>query len=462
MMLLKFLSNPIVKLIPFLLFFLSMVFFLPNTTHFFSGAESKLLDSGFYQFDPNILIRYRIINLLILFGVLGALFFVCRVLFGVQIALIGSIILLTSSWVFLIGYWLSFDHLLGLYHTALILTLLFYTKKQSNILLGLVFILTIGSLLIDALGTTLFLSVLYFGAIRQQKLSKIENYFWLSIFILSVGVIIYRFTSASTWKTYLGIQSSDYVLFYGLVLMALWPFVGFIFAAMKDAIKKWKKGDVWSIWMLTALFAGIISQSPSFILPAALLIGKHVVDFDLENYPYKHIIKYWSTFLWVIWFFLSIFLMTGGHLFQSEGGFRMGFQLGFGIWLFGLISIVGMYGKHFFIMRLGLIGGNIWVTFSLFIILIPYFGNDFLLNNLWKFANTQKTNVEWRYKTPKLEGFHYTLQSIQRMNFKNNKTFIKRTDSQIPSDSINGFSNYFKKETLYLISADSLRSDEIK
>lgn len=462
MMLLKFLSNPIVKLIPFLLFFLSMVFFLPNTTHFFSGAESKLLDSGFYQFDPNILIRYRIINLLILFGVLGALFFVCRVLFGVQIALIGSIILLTSSWVFLIGYWLSFDHLLGLYHTALILTLLFYTKKQSNILLGLVFILTMGSLLIDALGTTLFLSVLYFGAIRQQKLSKIENYFWLSIFILSVGVIIYRFTSASTWKTYLGIQSSDYVLFYGLVLMALWPFVGFIFAAMKDAIKKWKKGDVWSIWMLTALFAGIISQSPSFILPAALLIGKHVVDFDLENYPYKHIIKYWSTFLWVIWFFLSIFLMTGGHLFQSEGGFRMGFQLGFGIWLFGLISIVGMYGKHFFIMRLGLIGGNIWVTFSLFIILIPYFGNDFLLNNLWKFANTQKTNVEWRYKTPKLEGFHYTLQSIQRMNFKNNKTFIKRTDSQIPSDSINGFSNYFKKETLYLISADSLRSDEIK
>ena len=74
-MLLKFLSYPIVKLIPFLLFFLGMVFFLPNTTHFFSGAESNLLDSGFYQFDPNIIIRYRIINLLILFGVMGALFF---------------------------------------------------------------------------------------------------------------------------------------------------------------------------------------------------------------------------------------------------------------------------------------------------------------------------------------------------------------------------------------------------
>lgn len=461
-MLLKFLSHPIVKLVPFLLFFLSMVFFLPNTTHFFSGTESNLLDSGFYQFDPNILIRHRIINLLILFGVLGALFFVCRVLFGVQIALIGTIILLTSSWVFLIGYWLSFDHLLGLYHSALILTLLFYTKKQSNILLGLIFVLTLGSLLIDALGTTLFLSVLYFGAVRQQKLSKIENYFWLSLFILSVGVIIYRFSSVSTWKTYLGIQSSDYVLFYGLVLMSLWPFVGFIFAAMKDAIKKWKKGDIWSIWMLTALFAGIISQSPSFILPAALLIGKHVIDFDLENYPYKHIIKYWSTFLWVIWFFLSIILMTGGHLFQSEGGFRMGFQLGFGIWLFGLISIVGMYGKHFFIMRMGLIGGNIWLTFSLFMILLPYFGNDFLLNNVWKFAIKQKTNVEWRDITPKPEGFNYTLQSIQSKNFKSNKTIIKRTDSQIPTDSITGFSSFLKKETLYLISSDPLRSDEIK
>ena len=461
-MLLKFLSYPVVKLIPFLLFFLGMVFFLPNTAHFFSGAESNLLDSGFYQFDPNILIRYRMINLLILFGVLGALFFVCRALFGVQIALISSIILLTSSWVFLIGYWLSFDHLLGLYHSALILTLLFYTKKQSNILLGLVFILTIGSLLIDALGTTLFLSVLYFGALRQQKLSKFENYFWFPLFILSVGIIIFRFTSPSTWKTYLGIQSSDYVLFYGLVLMALWPFVGFIFAAMKDAISKWKKGDVWSIWMLTALFAGIISQSPAFILPAALLIGKHVADFDLENYPYKHIIKYWSTFLWVIWFFLSIFLMTGGHLFQSEGGFRMGFQLGFGIWLFGLISIVGMYGKHFFIMRLGLIGGNIWVTFSLFIILIPYFGNEFLLNNVWKFANTQKTNVEWSEKIPELKGLHYTLRSIQRRSFKINKIIIPGNGSQLPTDSIAGFSRYFKKETLFLTSRDSLRSDEIK
>ena len=461
-MLLKFLSYPIVKLIPFLLFFLGMVFFLPNTTHFFSGAESNLLDSGFYQFDPNIIIRYRIINLLILFGVMGALFFVCRALFGVQIALISSIILLTSSWVFLVGYWLSFDHLLGLYHTALILTLLFYTKKQSNILLGLVFILTLGSLLIDALGTTLFISVLYFGAIRQQKLSKIENYFWLGLFLLSVGVIIFRFTSPSTWKTYLGIQSSDYVLFYGLVLMALWPFVGFIFAAMKDAIKKWKKGDVWSIWMLTALFAGIISQSPAFILPAALLIGKHVVDFDLENYPYKHIIKYWSTFLWVIWFFLSIFLMTGGHLFQSEGGFRMGFQLGFGIWLFGLISIVGMYGKHFFIMRLGLIGGNIWVTLSLFIILIPYFGNEFLLNNVWKFANRQKTKIEILDKTTKMDGLSYTLQSIQRLNYNSNTIIIPGKGILLPTDSVDGFSRYFKKETLYFISSDSLRSDEIK
>lgn len=458
-MLLKFLSNPIVKLIPFLIFFLVMIFFLPNSSHFFSGAESVVLDSGFYQFDPNILIRQRIIHLIMLFGVLGALFYVCRALFGVQIALISSIILLTSSWVFLIGYWLSFDHLLGLYHTALILTLLFYTKKQSNILLGLVFILAIGSLLIDALGTTLFLSVLYFGAIRQQKLSKIENYFWIALFFLSVGIIVFRFTTPSTWKTYLGIQSSDYLLFYGLVLMALWPFVGFIFAGMKDAISKWRKGDVWSIWMLTALFAGIISQSPAFILPAALLIGKHVVDFDLENYPYKHIIKYWSTFLWVIWFFLSIFLMTGGHLFQSEGGFRMGFQLGFGIWLFGLISIVGMYGKHFFIMRLGLIGGNIWVTFSLFIILIPYFGNEFLLNNVWKFAVAKQTQVEIVDKIAKMEGLSYTLKSVQRLNYRNNTFIIPRAGSQLPTDSIDGFSRFFKKETLFLISNDSLRSD---
>jgi hypothetical protein len=154
--------------------------------------------------------------------------------------------------------------------------------------------------------------------------------------------------------------------------------------------------------------------------------------------------------------------MTGGHLFQSEGGFRMGFQLGFGIWLFGLISIVGMYGKHFFIMRMGLIGGNIWLTFSLFMILLPYFGNDFLLNNVWKFAIKQKTNVEWRDITPKPEGFNYTLQSIQRKNFKSNKTIIKRTDSQIPTDSITGFSSFLKKEILYLISSDTLRSDEIK
>ena len=159
---------------------------------------------------------------------------------------------------------------------------------------------------------------------------------------------------------------------------------------------------------------------------------------------------------------LSIFLMTGGHLFQSEGGFRMGFQLGFGIWLFGLISIVGMYGKHFFIMRLGLIGGNIWVTLSLFIILIPYFGNEFLLNNVWKFANRQKTKIEILDKTTKMDGLRYTLQSIQRLNYNSNTIIIPGKGSQIPTDSVDGFSRYFKKETLYFISSDSLRSDEIK
>ena len=139
----------------------------------------------------------------------------------------------------------------------------------------------------------------------------------------------------------------------------------------------------------------------------------------------------------------------------------MGFQLGFGIWLFGLISIVGMYGKHFFIMRLGLIGGNIWVTFSLFLILIPYFGNEFLLNNVWKFANTQKTKIEIIDKTTKMEGLSYTLKSIQRLNYNSNTIVIPRKGSQLPTDSIDGFSRYFKKETLYFISIDSLRSDEI-
>jgi hypothetical protein len=112
-------------------------------------------------------------------------------------------------------------------------------------------------------------------------------------------------------------------------------------------------------------------------------------------------------------------------------------------------------------MRLGLIGGNIWVTFSLFIILIPYFGNDFLLNNVWKFANRQKTNVEIIDKTSKMEGLTYTLQSIQQLNYNSNTIIIPKKGSQLPTDSIDGFSRYFKKQTLYFISIDSLSSDEI-
>lgn len=461
-MLQKLLTNPILKLIPFFLFFLFMVILLPNTAFFFSGAESMVLDSGYYDFDPSLIIRHRIINLILLFGILGVLFLVFKSLFGLKIAIPSIIFLLTSCWVFLIGYWLSFDHLLALYHSALFLTLLFYSRKQSQVLLGLIFILSIGALLIDTLGTTLFLSVLFFGAVRQQKLSKIENYFWFMLLLLSIGMILSRFNISGTWKTYLGIQSSDYLLFYGLVLMALWPFTGFIFAALKDAISKWKKGDVWSIWMLTTTFAAIISQSPSFILPVSLLVGKHVMDFDLENYPYKHIIKYWSTFLWVIWFFLSILLMTGGHLFQGEGGFRMGFQLGFGIWVFGLISIIGMYGKHFYIMRLGLLGGNIWVTFSLFIILIPYFGNEFLLNKVWKMALNEKSKIEITADKKRVEGLNYTLKSIGKKNFKTNKYLVSKREFPQSIDSINGFSTNWRKETWYFVDSLSSGSNKIK
>jgi len=461
-MLQKLRSNPILKLIPLFLFFLSIIFLLPNTAFFFSGAESIVLDSGFYDFDPSLLIRNRVINLIILFGVLGVLFLVFKSLFGLMIAIPAIIFLLTSCWVFLIGFWLSFDHLLALYHSALFLTLLFYSRKQSNLLLGLIFILTIGSLLIDSLGTTLFLSVLFFGAVRQHKLSKTENYFWFILFLLSIGMIFTRFNVPSAWKTYLGIQSSDYLLFYGLVLMALWPFIGFIFAAFKDTISKWKKGDIWSIWMLTATFAAIISQSPAFILPVSLLVGKHVMDYDLEHYPYRHIIKYCSTFLWVIWFFLSILLMTGGHLFQSEGGFRMGFQLGFGIWVFGLISIIGMYGKHFYIMRLGLLGGNIWVTFTLFIILIPYFGNEFLLNKVWNMALKDKTSIALSVDQKYVEGLNYTVKSIQKRDFNSKKYLVTKSEIDKKLDSIIGYSQTWRKETLYFVDSLPLRSKKIK
>ncbi|MEY4030602.1 MAG: hypothetical protein RJA90_1865, partial [Bacteroidota bacterium] len=75
--------------------------------------------------------------------------------------------------------------------------------------------------------------------------------------------------------------------------------------------------------------------------------------------------------------------------------------------------------------------------------LIPYFGNEFLLNNVWKFANRQKTNVEIIDKTSKMEGLTYTLQSIQQLNYNSNTIIILKKGSQLPSDSIDGFSRYF-------------------
>jgi hypothetical protein len=458
----QFLSNPWIKTTPFFILFLWLVFYLPESTFFFPGAESIVLDSGFYGFDPSLLIRYRTIHLMILFGFLFALYWIFKILFGQKIALPTLIVLLTSSWVFLIGYWLSFDNLLGFYHGALFLTLLFYSKNKSNLLLLLILIISTGSLLIDALGTTLFLSVMFFGAVRQQKSSKIENYFWFIMLLLSIGMVIYRFFNPGIWKTFLGIQSSDYLLFYSLVLLALWPFIGFIFAAFKDAISKWKKGDIWSVWILTAAFAGLISQSPAFFIPISLMLGKHIIDFDLEQYPYRHIIQYWSTFLWVIWFFLSILFMTGGHLFQTEGGFRIGFQLGFGIWLFGLLSIVGMYGKHFNIMRIGLIGGNVWVTYSLFLILIPFFSDQFLLNKIWQSALVNKSNIVPPANQRKVDGLSYTLTSIERLDYNKKIYFSSRKKEDSKVDSIVGFSPGMRKEIWYFSDSINSGSNKIK
>jgi hypothetical protein len=458
----KLVSSPVLKLIPFFLFFLALIYFLPGTSFFFSGAEAMILDRGFYPFEPDLLSRYRVMHLIMLLGVLGLLFLVFKSLFGSKIAIPSLIFLLTSGWVFLIGYWLSFDYLLSLYHSALFLTLLFYSKRQSPILLGLVLILTLGALLIDATGTTLFVGVLFFGAVRQQKQSKAELYFWVFLFLVSIGMVVARLYIPGSWNTYLGIQSSDYLLFYALVLMALWPFAGFIFAAIKDAISKWKKGDVWSIWLLTATFATIMSQSPAFILPVSLLVGKHIMDFDLDHYPYKPIVKYWSTFLWIIWFFLSIFLMTGGHLFQNEGGFRMGFQSGFGIWVFGLIAIIGMYGKHYLVMRLGLIGGNMWVTFSMFLILIPHFGNEFIWNKVWRVAIRNQKCIEIMENQKYPEGSRFITTSIKKKDFAS-KLYLTTQKGKIDSvDSIAGYGPLWAKEVWYLEEKLPLRSNQIK
>jgi hypothetical protein len=113
-------------------------------------------------------------------------------------------------------------------------------------------------------------------------------------------------------------------------------------------------------------------------------------------------------------------------------------------------------------MRLGLLGGNIWVTFSLFIILIPYFGNEFLLHKVWKMALNEKSKIEITADKKRVEGLNYTLKSIGKKNFKTNKYLVSKREFPQSIDSINGFSTNWRKETWYFVDSLSSGSNKIK
>lgn len=444
-------SRLFLQLLPTFIFSLVFIACLPVEPLFLPGAESSLLDSGYFGFHPTGLGLLRQGHLLLgLLALLGLAFALLPV-FGFDIARAAGTLSLSSGWLFLLGHTLTFDLLLACYHTGLFLILLIAWKKPGNLWWLLALVLALGSLLIDDVGTTLFLSILFLGTTRLREKGKVIPLFGWGLLLVCLAGVAYRWVHPSTYETVVGFQAGNYLLFYGLLLMLTWPLLGFLPAVLKDSLGKWKRADPWSMWLLSAFFGGLVAQSPVSWLAFALLVCRHMVDFDAAEYPFRPLVRYWSAFIWVVSFFLFLFLLTFGHFFQSAGGFRAAFQAGFGIWLAGLLSLAGMYGNWPLLRKVGLLGGNAWVGVGFLYIILPLVHSESLLFQLWDRTTKQKSGWEL-VKLSQGEippGVKYVIQSANSQFSKTTPLILEKSE-QPAWDSIQGLAPDFRQRTWYL------------
>ncbi len=266
----------------------------------------------------------------------------------------------TDSWAFA-TQWLSW-----------LLLLLFL--KQPILKWQLLFYLVLGlAVWIQPLESILFMSVysaaLYFFHPKKNLLIRLNP-----MAALLGATLLFHFTNLLDWQSqtaFWSIGSSGYLKFIGLSILAWFPFLGFIISGIREMINKWKRKEELTIILASGLFSALIGHSIAFHGILALVVGRQLISYFNEKFPYRPFVKTGAVLHLVFAFTMAVILTVYGF-FEFRGvGFRAALAVTTVYWMPAFMAVIGMYGMTKRYVVVGTVWGGLLATLLFYVQVNP-------------------------------------------------------------------------------------------
>ena len=318
------------------------------------AGERLLLDGPPKGLLPGWLVRWaavtldgdlfglRLIGTTLLLITLSLTYRFGRQLFGYRTLLVTLLVLVSSLLINTAGKFVLADNFLFLFQGGFGLAVIYYLKTGKAAWLLVLFGAL--ALLSHPLSSFLYAVVLLggLGGWHPQG-RRLRAYAWLPLLGLLGGWWNDWQLLPPGYELSYGYQA--YGRAWGLQLLGLFPWLGFLLAALWNVPQKVRRGEelnlILGLWLLAAAAGGgLVVQ-----LVAALLIARQANDFFRPNYPYKPLVIFGSIAQLLGFFFLAMSLMMTGFRELGGTGFRVGMVLGLVYWAPGVFGVVGLWSK---------------------------------------------------------------------------------------------------------------------
>jgi hypothetical protein len=128
--------------------------------------------------------------------------------------------------------------------------------------------------------------------------------------------------------------------------LGMLPFIGFIFAGLRELFTKVGKKEELAIIHLALLLSVLLAQSMAFQCALVLIIAKHMQAYFVKNYPYQSFVKTGAVLHLVGFFVLAtVAMMSGFQIFRGVG-FRAALSVSIIYWIWSFVSVLGLYGQR--------------------------------------------------------------------------------------------------------------------
>ncbi len=129
-------------------------------------------------------------------------------------------------------------------------------------------------------------------------------------------------------------------------LVAFIPFAPFLVSGLWETVRRFGKGEEWSLIHGSVVLAALVSQALVLHLSLAYLVARQMEVYFLRGFPYRNLVRTVAVLQLILTFFaITALLLLGFGRFSGEG-FRAIMAPGALFWMLGFAVVLGLFGMN--------------------------------------------------------------------------------------------------------------------